>query len=238
MADVGELVDAIITVVRFPHRTRDVGSVPPDGHGGVGWEPELTPHNNCLAEAVPPVTQSNSESDGEEKWKGKEHRRTVSVSSRGASLAWGARSQPWQGQLPGTSWRAWGLAVVEARSLGVGVEEGGLFQAEGVAEEGPYPAAVEVRNRVGEEAVVVVQNLVVVEEEGEAAGGMVQTRSSSSHLGGLEVAVAQSSQSSQSSQSITAALCPRGLLALQHSDLNPQVIDSPLQLRDGAAFIL
>lgn len=68
----------VITVVRFLHRTRDIGSVPLDGHGGVGWEPELTPHNNCLAEAVPPVTQSNSETDSEEKWKGTEHRRSES----------------------------------------------------------------------------------------------------------------------------------------------------------------
>lgn len=64
--------------MRFPHRTRDIGSVPLDGHGGVGWEPELTPHNNCLAVAVPPVTQSNSESDSEEKWKGTGHRRSES----------------------------------------------------------------------------------------------------------------------------------------------------------------
>jgi len=71
-------LSTVITVVRFPHRTRDIGSVPLDGHGGVGWEPELTPHNNCLAEAVPPVTQSHSESDGEEKWKGKEHQRSES----------------------------------------------------------------------------------------------------------------------------------------------------------------
>lgn len=52
--------------MRFPHRTRDIGSVPLVGHGRVGWEPELTPHNSCLAVAVPPVTQSNSESDSRE----------------------------------------------------------------------------------------------------------------------------------------------------------------------------
>lgn len=56
------LLQTVITVVRFPHRTRDIGSVPLDGHGGVGWEPELTPHNNCLAVAVPPVTHSSSQS--------------------------------------------------------------------------------------------------------------------------------------------------------------------------------
>lgn len=59
--------------VRFPHRTRVFGSVPLDGHKGVGWEPELTPHNNCLAAAVPPATQSDSGSDSEEKWKETRH---------------------------------------------------------------------------------------------------------------------------------------------------------------------
>ncbi|KAG7228620.1 hypothetical protein INR49_013306, partial [Caranx melampygus] len=141
----------IITVVRFPHCTRDIGSVPLDGHGGVGWEPELTPHNNCLAVAVPPVTQSNWETDSE-----------------GEGEEQGTR-EPWRGQLPGPSWRAWGLVVVEARSLGVGVEVGGPFQAEGVVEVGPYPVVeevgVEVRNQAGEE-VVEAQNLVV---EGEVA---------------------------------------------------------------------
>ena len=86
-------------------------------------------------------------------------------------MAWGARSQPWQGQLPEPSWRAWGLVVVEAQSPGVEEEEGGPFLAEGVVEEGPCPAVeevgVEVRNRAGEE-VVAVQNLVVEEGEGEA----------------------------------------------------------------------
>jgi len=58
-------LSAVIVAVRFLHRTRVIGLVPLDGHKGVGWEPELTPHNNCLAAAVPPVTQSNSGSDSE-----------------------------------------------------------------------------------------------------------------------------------------------------------------------------
>lgn len=68
--------------------------------------------------------------------------------------------------------------VVEAQSLGVGAEEGVPFQAEGVVEEGPYPAVevgVEVRNQAGEE-VVVVRNLVVEEGEGEGVVDKVQAR--------------------------------------------------------------
>lgn len=69
--------------------------------------------------------------------------------------------------------------VVEAQSLGVGVAEGGPFQAEGVVEVGPYPAVeevgVEVRNQAGEE-VVEVQNLVVEEGEGEEVVDKVQAR--------------------------------------------------------------
>lgn len=71
--------------------------------------------------------------------------------------------------------------VVEAQSLGVGVEEGGPFQAEGVGEEGPYPAVEEqVQNPAGEEVVEeaaavdkvqtwvrVGEAVVVVEEEEE-----------------------------------------------------------------------
>lgn len=61
--------------------------------------------------------------------------------------------------------------MVEAQSLGVGVEEGGPFQGEAVVEEGPYLAleeeGVDVQNQVGEE-VAEVQNLVVEEEVGEA----------------------------------------------------------------------
>lgn len=60
---------SLLTVVRFPHHTRDIGSVPLVGHGRVKWEPALAPHNNCLALAVPPVTQSNSDSDSKGKWK-------------------------------------------------------------------------------------------------------------------------------------------------------------------------
>lgn len=52
-------LSAVIMAMRFPHRTRVIGLVPLDGHKGVGWEPELTPHNNCLATAVPPATQSD-----------------------------------------------------------------------------------------------------------------------------------------------------------------------------------
>lgn len=113
------------------------------------------------------------------------------MSNRVASLAWGVLSEPWQGQLPGPSWRAWDLVVVEAQSLGVGVEEGGPFQAEEVVEEGPCPVVeevgVEVRNQAGgevvevrnqaEEEVVAVQNLVVVvEEEGEGVVDKIQAQ--------------------------------------------------------------
>lgn len=94
-------------------------------------------------------------------------------------MAWGALSQPWQGQLPGPSWRAWGLVVVEAQSPGLGAEEGGPFQAEGVAEEGPCPAVEEVgvedQSRAGEEGVV-AQNLVVGEEEEAVVGDKVHVR--------------------------------------------------------------
>lgn len=63
---------AAITVMRFPHRTRDAGSVPPGGPGPgcvevtVGWEPELTapPHNNRLAVTFCPVSRSGSENSG------------------------------------------------------------------------------------------------------------------------------------------------------------------------------
>lgn len=34
--------------------------MPLDVQGGVLWEPELTPHNNCLAIIVPPITQNDS----------------------------------------------------------------------------------------------------------------------------------------------------------------------------------
>lgn len=59
--------------IRFPHCTRVFGSMPQDGHEGVGWEPDLTPHNNCLATAVSSVTQSDSGSVSE-KWKGTRQR--------------------------------------------------------------------------------------------------------------------------------------------------------------------
>lgn len=63
--------------------------------------------------------------------------------------------------------------VVGAQSREVGVEEGELFQEEGVEEEGPYLAVeevgVEVRNQAWEE-VVELQYLVVVEAEEEVVG--------------------------------------------------------------------
>lgn len=105
----------------------------------------------------------------------------VCGSSRGASLAWGARSQPWLGQLPGPLWTASDLVVEEeeGHSLGVVVEEEGQSLGVEEEEEGHQSLGVVVEEEEGGpfqvEVVVGAEKSpalaeVVVEEEVVAGG--------------------------------------------------------------------